>query len=568
LKPTLSDIKTKGEGAMKKIWANRFKSKVLFRCKVESSLCFFLILITSQTVNPTATLTLVQDAPEKDNHYFNFLKATYQHKCGKIPQAFQTYNDLLKTKSSPYVHEGVFHLLFETGQYAKIIQLYNSKKNILEDSFKDDIQIQLILAQSYLSLQNDTQAEKIFKQLATKHPDNEQVAYFATLAFLKQNDFAKADDLISRSLSNPMLKNRHFLFYFLKSKLLIQQNRLHEAVAAVEKSIQLFPKFERAWLLKSILFEQLGKINDAINGYKRFLDLVGRDSVVERQLIQLLFLQNRHKEAMSFINSFKTNSPEYLFDLAILEFKAGRENVALAHINKALEISPQFQRARFLKIDILLYQKKYSSVLKCMEGWITDNPDDSSTIHALMLLRKAGITTTSIIRTLKMVEHKKPNFLVLAAIADLYIEMKNYKQALECYQKIISITQDYDIKSKTLFQISYLYSITNQNEQLEKTLQKALTIFPVYPSTYNLLAFHYANKNKNLSQALELIEKALEKAPECYYYLDTKGYILHKLGRNKEAIGFFKHALEYAPHDQTILKHIQQAEKDLLCTLR
>jgi len=58
---------------------------------------------------------------------------------------------------------------------------------------------------------------------------------------------------------------------------------------------------------------------------------------------------------------------------------------------------------------------------------------------------------------------------------------------------------------------------------------------PDLVNAYNDLAWLYAEENKNLFVALELVEKALSYAPEQPAYLDTKVAVLEKLGRDDEA---------------------------------
>lgn len=505
-------------------------------------------------------LELIGDIPQSKHNYYQYLVANYQHYSGKALPALEAYKELMKTNQSPHVYHGFFQLLFDLGQFQAITQAYQSKQAEFTKTFGNDIPMQLILAQSYLETDQAAKAEEIFQRLATLHPENEQIAYCATVAYIKNNQLDKALAFSSKCLKNPALKQKYFLFHFLNSKVLIQQNKLPQALAQIEKSLELFPRFDRALLFKAILLEQMGKINDAINGYKSFLELVGSDLPVEKQLTQLLFAQNRFNEALEYMKRFKVDTPEYFFDSALIELKSGNTLKALEHIEGALKLDPQFTKAKLLKVEILLQSKKIPEILTFMRTWIMNDSGDLAVIDTFLLLRKAGVPKAAMIKTLQEIERSKPHVNILAAIADLYKELNNYPQAIAYYQKVLPLTQDQALTSKTLFQIGYLYFITKQPAKLEQTLQKAIAHAPVYPSAYNLLAYHYAHANKNLPLALELVDKALAQAPECHYYLDTKGYILHKQGNRDAAIATYKKALELAPHDKIILNHLKIAQ--------
>jgi tetratricopeptide (TPR) repeat protein len=514
-----------------------------------------------KSTNAPADIELIAETPDTTDHYYQYLKATYQHAGGKGMQSLETYQRLLKYQPSPQAYNGFVQLLFDAGQFKTIIKLYESREKVFNEAFKDNVLIKLIVAQSYLNTDMDTQAEKIFSELAQAHPDNEQVAYFATIAFLKNNQLDKANDFVDKCLQNQALRARHFLFHFLKSKILIQQNKNQEALVQIEKSLELYPRFDRGLLFKAILLEQMGKVNDAISGYKKFLDMVGRDAVVEKQLVQLLFSQQRFAEAKNYLKKLKVASPEYFFDLALMEYRSGNEKAALGHLDKAIKMSSKFHKARLLKIEILLQSKKFNQILTVMRDWIIDQGEDTAVLHTLLLLRKTPIPAQSIIKMLQGVEKKKPHVNMYAALADLFLEAKNYKQALAYYQKILNQTKHDELKSTVLFHMGYIYHITNQPQKLEHVLNEAIHHEPVYPSAYNLLAYHYAKMNKNLQQALDLSDKALAAAPQCYYYLDTKGYILLKLGKREAAQEVLTQAFNLAPDDMIIKNHLAQAQK-------
>lgn len=70
----------------------------------------------------------------------------------------------------------------------------------------------------------------------------------------------------------------------------------------------------------------------------------------------------------------------------------------------------------------------------------------------------------------------------------------------------------------------------------EALLRESIVNNPDLVSAYNDLAWLYAEENKNLHVALELVEKSLSYAPEQSAYLDTKATVLEKLGRDSEAL--------------------------------
>jgi len=504
-----------------------------------------------------------EQASERKDQYFLYLIATYQFSSGKAQESFKTYQSLFKYRPSPHAYSGFLNLLSTLGQFKSITSLYEQNEAQFEKAFGQDIAMQLIRAQAYLGINQDAKAEKIFTALSSKHPDSDQVAYFTTIAYIKNNQLDKAMDFIDKCLKKSSLRSKHFLFHFLKSKIYIQQKKLTLALKEIEKSLQFFPRFDRGWLFKAMLLEQMGNINDAINGYKKFLDLTGRDMLIEKQLVQLLFAEQRFSEALKYMKRMKTNSPDYYFDLAVLELKSGNQKHATVYIDKAIKLSPTFNKARLLKAELLLRNQKTEELLAFMHDWITCAPEDLATIQTMVLLRKTGVASGDIIEALKAAEKIKPHINIVAAIADLSLEANNYDQAIAYYRKIADETHDQELKSKTLFHIGYIYFVQKKPALMESMLEQAIKCSQVYPSAYNLLAYHYAESNKNLEEALSLANKAIASSPQCYYYLDTKGYVLHRLGKDSIALKIFDHALTLAPHDSVIQQHRALAQERL-----
>ncbi len=70
----------------------------------------------------------------------------------------------------------------------------------------------------------------------------------------------------------------------------------------------------------------------------------------------------------------------------------------------------------------------------------------------------------------------------------------------------------------------------------EALLEESIVADPNLAEAYNDLAWVYAEQDKNLDEALALIEKALNFEPLNNAFLDTKAEVLYKLGRIDEAI--------------------------------
>jgi tetratricopeptide (TPR) repeat protein len=78
----------------------------------------------------------------------------------------------------------------------------------------------------------------------------------------------------------------------------------------------------------------------------------------------------------------------------------------------------------------------------------------------------------------------------------------------------------------------------------------------------NNLALFLIEKDRNINEGMDLIEKALELSPDNYLYSDTKGWGLYKQGKYKEALTILERSWELKPvYDHEIFLHLEAARK-------
>ena len=77
-------------------------------------------------------------------------------------------------------------------------------------------------------------------------------------------------------------------------------------------------------------------------------------------------------------------------------------------------------------------------------------------------------------------------------------------------------------------------------------------------AAYNELAWMYAEEERNLDEALQLIEEALRQAPDRPAFLDTKAAVLHKLQRHQEAIAIEEQLAREHPDEPFYARQLQK----------
>jgi tetratricopeptide (TPR) repeat protein len=83
-----------------------------------------------------------------------------------------------------------------------------------------------------------------------------------------------------------------------------------------------------------------------------------------------------------------------------------------------------------------------------------------------------------------------------------------------------------------------------------------MALNPKNSASYNNIAWLYATQRKNLGEALELAQKALELTPNDSNILDTLGFVYYQQGEYQRAEPVLKRAADLAAGNASIFYHL------------
>jgi Flp pilus assembly protein TadD len=114
-----------------------------------------------------------------------------------------------------------------------------------------------------------------------------------------------------------------------------------------------------------------------------------------------------------------------------------------------------------------------------------------------------------------------------------------------------------------LIQLGSIQDRAGQRAESEKTLRTVLQREPDNATALNNLGYYLAERNARYNEALPLIEKAVSIEPLNGSFLDSLGWVQHKLGRLQEARGHLEKAALYARRNATVYEHLGDVLRDL-----
>lgn len=147
------------------------------------------------------------------------------------------------------------------------------------------------------------------------------------------------------------------------------------------------------------------------------------------------------------------------------------------------------------------------------------------------------------------------------ALAQLLIAKQRRKEAQKVLENAVKVIEEE--KSKDLrFLLASLYYEANCEEAVEKELKYILRIDPDSHAASNFLGYFYAERGKQLGEALKLVEKALQAEPNNGAYIDSLGWVYYKQAtenqddtRLEQALQRLLEASDESP-DPEIFRHV------------
>ncbi len=142
-------------------------------------------------------------------------------------------------------------------------------------------------------------------------------------------------------------------------------------------------------------------------------------------------------------------------------------------------------------------------------------------------------------------------------LAGFYSGEKDYPKALEAIHKAIALAPATKRADYRLALASILDDLKRHDDS-EKVLLETHKAEPNNPAVLNHLGYFWAERGKNLDQAVELVKKALHYEPLNGAYIDSLGWAYYKQGKHQEALDTLLRATQYE-EDAVIRDHVGDA---------
>ena len=349
---------------------------------------------------------------------------------------------------------------------------------------------------------------------------------------------------------------------------LVERSLFDEAYAIAQKYLVRYPHNHRLRYAAACCADAAGKPEIAAEQCAIIYAAEPDDRALEESLIRLYFLSGQKARALETLRaSFERNPDGASKPLSVkwAVFFASQQKdleAALQCINLALEFwTLPFERSSIWTLagecyaELERIPEAADSFCKAIEedganmlaiqrlGMLyTQHPDVTNRVNTALDKLKQPDVAKSLLQASIVQGTDKPAAIGLLHEAYVQSRREGYFPGENFY----------------LWHVMLLDAEKRSDEAIA-ILKEAVSVHPSSPEIKNCLAYLWAERNENLAEANNLINDALQAAPNNAAYLDTKGWILFKLNRPFDALQYLLKASELQPNEAVILDHTGDA---------
>lgn len=393
-------------------------------------------------------------------------------------------------------------------------------------------------------------ADELMRSLLNELPNDPSVQKQAALIFLEQPGTAEQGrQLLEKALARNPRDNQLRLH---KVRLLMLQktaDAIDEAVKILNELVYEMPRYETAWVLlgqaailqrdparamdyimrgltvlpdsRALLLlkaraEAMRSPQTAIRTLEEMRQDTPRDTTILQILSEMYRKTEQPQNAIRLLESV-FDYPELAAAQALQKewiaalYECGRKAEAFAYVRKQTELSAGNEGFLTAWTGLLIQDGRWKEAVDLYDSWAAQYPQKREGILPVILDQLAAVDTD---------------------------------EALRAEQRIVQdVLNDNPNSLTAIYSMAMLLHHSGRKLQAVPWYERTIRLDPAQVIAVNNLAWILATEKGELAQALRLAEDGVRQAPAYVDLIDTRGYVLMRLGRYEQAIDEFEKCL-------------------------
>jgi len=475
----------------------------------------------------------------------------------RYKEAAKIYHEICMKSNDPEVAKRATQLAGYANDYD--LMLKNSKRwlKIAEDK----ITVRHVRISIFLALDKIEEAKKETLSAIKISKDKDKFALvYDTLRVFEDKVIKEIFKDVYTAYKNEYLAN----FYYVQ--ILLNNNDYLEAIDLI-KSIDRFEEFskkESRWgIFLADAYYEMGKDKLAITTLQDYLQYSPKDLYLNEYYARVLTLQKKYDEAIKHYRFMSANKLISFSDIetskkmALLSIEAKKFADAKTFIESFKEKDINSYNYFSGLLNVKNNKSKIAEKYFMSVDWQNENY-----INSVKEIAKLKINQNQL-SSLKKFFKKQYSYLnnkptiesrLILIETEIFFNEEKYNYAME---RINYGLKKYKDNGAFLYTRALVAEKVDRFDILENDLKKLIKLEPKNAQALNALGYTWANNNIKLKEANRYIDEALALEPNDAAILDSKGWVLFRLGNYKEAEKYLMRALKLND-DPEIVSHVIQ----------
>ncbi len=343
---------------------------------------------------------------------------------------------------------------------------------------------------------------------------------------------------------------------FAYSRVAAVLGELELALGLLEKTYSMKPDDEAIALSYVSILQRLDRFEEALAWLEKALDQGQSDSFDLRlAYARLLTDVRRYEDSVKQFEILIEEDPDnedVLFALALLHLQSDRTDDAEKYFMRLTRHSNRTDEVNYY-LGRIAEDRGQSAKASVWYQGVQSGPNyfDAQVRLALTLARQDRLDDARKHLLTVRTENEAQSTMLIQAEAELLVELKRMDEAMQIYNAALENRFDADL----LYSRAMLAEKMDRLDILEADLRKVIEMDPQNAQALNALGYTLADRTDRFAEAEKLIDQALALRPDDHYILDSKGWVLYRLGKLDEAIMYLRRAYEQIP-DAEIAAHL------------
>jgi len=318
-----------------------------------------------------------------------------------------------------------------------------------------------------------------------------------------------------------------FIPYFRLGRALMERKDFIAAMEAFEAATRIEPQWNHGLETLGRLSQVLDRLEEAVRAYSRAAESHPDRAVLLYIISGIHYDRKEFAKAVNVLEKARSDQPKYgesLLRLATCHYLMGNPQKVVESGEEYLKLEPK-------EVDYAVYRMLGRSYAELGQE------------------AKAYECAAQIAAVIQKTQDNEHYVLLSRMSADVLAAVGDRKQAILVLEDAARRVPKH---REVPLDLAILYDEEKLDDKAERLLKDVIEREPENHRALNHLGYFYAERGKNLQEAVSLIQAALKAEPENWAYLDSLGWAYFKLGRQPEALEKLQEAIRI--HDGPVLR--------------